>query len=73
MRAENAVVGVMAGLPGDEIEARSMEIIAQEMGPTIFDDQELPVVYRVIHASADFDFAENFRFHPAAIKNGVKA
>jgi precorrin-8X/cobalt-precorrin-8 methylmutase len=73
MRAENADVGVVEGLSGDEIEARSMEIITQELGPTIFDDQELPVVYRVIHATADFDFAENLRFHPAAIKNGVKA
>ena len=73
MRAENADVGVVEGLSGDEIEAISMEIITKELGPTIFDDQELPVVYRVIHATADFDFAENLRFHPAAIKNGVKA
>jgi precorrin-8X/cobalt-precorrin-8 methylmutase len=63
---------IITGLSGDEIEARSMEIIAQELGPTTFNDQELPVVYRIIHATADFDFAENVRFHPAAIRNGIK-
>ncbi len=80
MRAENGGVKVVTGLlvraidrSGDEIEARSMEIIAQELGPTTFNNQELPVVYRIIHATADFDFAENVRFHSAAIKNGIKA
>ena len=73
MRAENGGVEIVSGLSGDEIEARSMEIIAQELGPTTFNDQELPVVYRIIHATADFDFAENVRFHPAAIKSGIKA
>ncbi|NOR06018.1 MAG: precorrin-8X methylmutase [Deltaproteobacteria bacterium] len=80
MRAENGGEEVVTGLlvraidrSGDEIEARSMEIIARELGPTTFNDQELPVVYRIIHATADFDFAENVRFHPASIKNGIKA
>ena len=40
--------------PGD-IEARSMEIIQSELGPTEYGALELPVVKRCIHTSADFD------------------
>ena len=36
-----------------EIEQRSMEIIAAEMGETDFTEQQLPIVKRCIHTSAD--------------------
>ena len=52
----------------DEIERKSMETIAREMEPWQGPPEELPVVKRVIHTTADFDFAKNMRFSPDAVK-----
>mgnify|MGYP005780396239 CR=1 FL=1 len=49
-----------------EIEARSMEIIARELGERQFPADQLPVIKRVIHTSADFDYADNLVFSPDA-------
>ena len=59
-------------LPGD-IEARSFAIITEEMGQTNFSPLELPVVKRAIHTSADFDYAQNLRFTPGAVEQGLAA
>ena len=59
-------------LPGD-IEARSFAIITEEMGQTDFSPLELPVVKRAIHTSADFDYAQNLRFTPGAVEQGLAA
>lgn len=56
-----------------EIEERSFEIITEELGETSFSDIELPIVKRVIHATGDFDFAKNMRFHREAIEAGIRA
>jgi len=56
-----------------EIEERSLEIISEELGGTDFREIELPIVKRVIHASGDFDFAKNMRFHPEAVEAGIEA
>lgn len=40
-----------------DIEARSFQIISQELGPHDFDHATEMVVKRVIHATADFEFA----------------
>lgn len=61
-------------LPG-EIERTSMEIIAGELaqrGIVIPPEQEA-VVKRVIHTTADFDFAQNLRFSERAVALGVAA
>jgi len=58
---------------GDEIEARSFQIILQELGEHNFSDQELSIVLRIIHASADFDFAKTIRFSSQAITAGIQA
>ncbi|MBI4619706.1 MAG: precorrin-8X methylmutase [Desulfobacterales bacterium] len=58
---------------GIEIEKRSFEIIASLMKKKTFQEQELPIVMRVIHATGDFDFEDNLRFHPEAIKAGIRA
>lgn len=50
-----------------QIEAESFRIIEQELGPHDFDPAVFRVVQRVIHATGDFSFAENMRFHPGAI------
>ena len=54
-----------------EIEQRSMEIITAEMGQTDFSQQQLPIVKRCIHTSADFDYVKNLKFTPNAVEAGL--
>ena len=56
-----------------EIEQRSMEIIASEMGPHTFTKEQLPIVKRCIHTSADFDYVKNLRFTAGAVEAGLAA
>ena len=61
-------------LPG-QIEAKSFEIIGQElqeMGIRLKPEEEL-VIKRAIHASADFDYAQNLVFSPEAVGAGLEA
>jgi precorrin-8X/cobalt-precorrin-8 methylmutase len=57
----------------EEIEAESFRIIERELGPTRFTPAEFSLVRRIIHATGDFSFAENLRFHPEAVRAGVHA
>lgn len=57
----------------EEIEAESFRIIERELGPTTFSPEEFAVARRTIHATGDFSFAENLRFHPRAISAGLEA
>lgn len=54
-----------------EIEAESFRIIERELGPTRFSPEEFAVVRRTIHATGDFSFAGNLRFHPQAVAAGL--
>ena len=45
-----------------DIEARSMELIGQELGERVFPAEQLPVVKRVIHTTADFEYADSLVF-----------
>lgn len=56
-----------------EIETRSMEIIGQELGDRSFPADQLPVLKRVIHTTADFDYAQNLVFSSRAVEQGVAA
>lgn len=56
-----------------DIEAESFRIIERELGPTAFSAEEFAVVRRTIHATGDFSFAENLRFHPQAVAAGLAA
>ena len=60
---------------GQSIEDESMQIIDDEVGPHQYDKLEWPIVRRVIHATADFDFAGKNKivFHKDAIMNGINA
>lgn len=61
-------------LPAD-IEKTSMEIIADELimrGITV-PEENYGVMRRVIHATADFDYAENLTFTEGAVSAGVSA
>ncbi|MEQ2456761.1 precorrin-8X methylmutase [Flavonifractor hominis] len=56
-----------------EIEERSMEIITQELGERTFPADQLPVIKRAIHTSADFDYADNLVFSTGAVEKGIAA
>lgn len=51
-----------------EIEKRSFEIITEELGNRKFDPEQEPVIKRVIHTTADFDYAENLCFSENAVQ-----
>ncbi len=56
-----------------EIEDLSFEIIASEAGDHGFNDEQWPVVRRIIHTSADFEYLESVRFNQDAVKKGIRA
>ena len=56
-----------------DIEARSMEMIAAELRPHSFTEEQLPIVKRCIHTSADFDYAKNLCFTEKAVAAGLEA
>ena len=56
----------------DDIEKRSMEIIESELDVDIPDENKA-VVKRVIHCTADFDYAKNLIFSPGAVKKALDA
>ena len=60
---------------GQSIEDKSMEIIEKEIGSHPYSKDEWPVVRRVIHSTADFDFARQnmIVFHKNAISSGINA
>ncbi len=60
---------------GREIEGRSFAIIDAEAGSHPYSALEWPVVRRVIHATADFEFAweSGLVFHPRAVEEGLRA
>ena len=42
---------------GQSIEDASMQMIEDEIGSHNFSEKEWPIVRRIIHSTADFDFA----------------
>ena len=56
-----------------DIEARSMELIGQELGERVFPAEQLPVVKRVIHTTAVFEYADSLVFSAGAVEAGVAA
>lgn len=59
-------------LPAD-IEKRSMEIIEDELGEIQLPPTEKQIIKRVIHTSADFEYARTLRFSPDAVERGLAA
>ena len=57
----------------EEIERASMAIIGREMGDWAGPAENLPVLRRVIHTTADFDFVRNLLFSPNAVRLGREA
>ena len=56
-----------------DIEKRSFEIITELLGDRRLPPEVEPVVKRVIHTTADFDYADNLRFSDRAVERGVEA
>lgn len=56
-----------------EIEKRSFEIITAELGERTFAPGVAEVVKRVIHTTADFDYADNLCFSENAVEQAKKA
>lgn len=50
-----------------EIERRSFEIITEELGNRQFEPGLEPIIKRVIHTTADFDYADNLVFTPGVV------
>ncbi len=57
----------------EEIEAESFAIITRELGDTALPEEIAPVVKRVIHTTADFDYAHTLTFSHNAIASGLDA
>ena len=60
-------------LPPEDIERRSFELITQELGQTAHSPEELLVLKRVIHTTADFDYAKTLYFSDNVVAKGITA
>ena len=56
-----------------DIEKRSFAIITELLGDRRLDPENEPVIKRVIHTSADFDYADNLVFSENAVRKGIEA
>ena len=56
-----------------DIEKRSFEIITELLGDRKLNPENELVIKRVIHTSADFDYADNLVFSEHAVQKGIEA
>ncbi len=56
-----------------DIERESFRIITEELGDRKLDPEQAPIVKRVIHTTADFDYADNLVFSPDAVRYALDA
>lgn len=56
-----------------EIEKRSFEIITEILGDRVLEPENEMVIKRVIHTTADFDYADNLAFSEGAVAKGIEA
>lgn len=57
----------------DEIEGMSFRIISEEADFSRIPEERHPIVKRVIHATADFEFKDTLTFHEDAVRTGIEA
>ncbi|MBI5588636.1 MAG: precorrin-8X methylmutase [Deltaproteobacteria bacterium] len=55
------------------IEKESFRIISSELDESAFDALRLPVIKRVIHTTADFEFKDILKFSPGSVEAGIEA
>ena len=60
---------------GQSIEDASMQMIEDEVGDHSYNKKEWPIVRRIIHSTADFDFVDKNKllFHKNAVESGIMA
>ena len=56
-----------------EIEKRSFSIITKELGDTALDEEKAPIIKRVIHTTADFDYVNTLCFSENAVQIALEA
>lgn len=56
-----------------EIEKRSFEIITQELGDIILDEKKAPIIKRVIHTTADFEYLETLCFSENVVEKALES
>ena len=56
-----------------DIEKRSFQIITETLGDRVLDPENELVIKRVIHTTADFDYAESLCFSEHAVTRGIEA
>jgi precorrin-8X/cobalt-precorrin-8 methylmutase len=56
-----------------DIEKRSFEIITELLGDRKLEPENELVIKRVIHTTADFDYADNLAFSSGAVAKGIEA
>lgn len=57
----------------EEIEKRSFEIISEELGDRKLEEKYAPIIKRVIHTTADFDYADNLVFSEGVLEQALSA
>lgn len=57
----------------DEIERRSFEIITQELKGRTFPEEQGDIIKRVIHTTADFEYADTLSFSEDAVASALRA
>lgn len=73
MNQNSNVVTEQLTAAGRAIEHDSFAIIDTEAGPHGYAEDQWPVVRRMIHANADFEFNGLTDFHPGAVEAGLAA
>ncbi len=56
-----------------DIEKRSFEIITSELNGITLDEEKAPIIKRVIHTTADFEYINNMYFSEGAIEKAIEA
>ena len=56
-----------------QIEARSFEMITDELGDKQLDPINAPIIKRAIHTSADFDYSDNLMFSGNVVPKALEA
>lgn len=56
-----------------DIEKRSFAILTELLGDRVLDPVQAPILKRVIHTTADFDYADNLVFSQGAVEKGLAA
>ena len=63
---KDSKIQLQSVLPG-EIEKRSFEMITEELGDISLDTKLAPIIKRVIHTTADFDYLNNLCFSDSVV------